>query len=91
MTRDRSIWASFVLVALVVFATATVAYRVGRHVEAEAHAHPSNAPIIGIDGAGHLISSLHWTDESNEFSKRQFTSGKYTLDVWKAHHCVEEE
>jgi hypothetical protein len=47
--------------------------------------------LVPFLAAGHLVSSLHWTDDSNHFSKRRFVSGRYTLLVWGAMNCTEEE
>jgi hypothetical protein len=52
------------LVIIIAYVAAAVGYRFGRYYEAEEHA-VENVPTIGVDSAGHLISSLHWTDESN--------------------------
>jgi hypothetical protein len=83
--------ACFAFVVALVLVGGVVGYRIGRHMEAEALAHPSTDTIIGVDGAGHLVSSLHWTDVSNGYSKRSFESGKYSFRVWGPLHCTEEE
>ena len=90
--RDmRKFFVPFCVSILLLIAGLWVGYSIGRHAEAEAREHPTGLPVIGVDGAGHLVSSLHWTDDSDGILKHYFSSGKYTLNVWKARHCTEEE
>ena len=87
----RKFLVPFLVSCFLLFAGLWVGYRAGRYVEAESRAHPAGVPVIGVDAAGHLVSSLHWTDDSNHLSKRRFVSGRYTLLVWGAMNCTEEE
>ena len=79
----------FAICVLLVAVCLHIGYRLGRYVESESRAHPTDLPIIGLDAAGHLVSSLHWTDDSGTL-KHWFISGPYTLNVWKTPHCTED-